>query len=229
MHCSPRPTWSASAAALALAVALPVVSTALPAHAESTESIVDVKRFRIVDRESGPVNYYSVVDAPDLPFIHARYKPSWKTAVLGIQIAEADRKTARHVRWMWRATALPRGGNECASGVEDSAAVVYLTWKRGFRWYTLKYVWSGVGPKGETCARKRNPFVAQDTVILESGGALDAWRGEDIDLQGEFRRHFENGDPNAEVPDFVGIGIMTDGDQTESESGADYAQFVLAR
>ncbi len=216
-----------------LAAAMLGLSLASVGHAEAepghTDSIIDMKRFRLVERESGPVNYYDVVDAPDLPFIRARYRPPYKTAVLGVQIADADRKAVRHVRWMWRATALPRGGDECAAGHEDSAAVVYLTWKRGFRWYTLKYVWSAVGAKGETCARRRSPFVAQDTVILRTGGPLDSWRSEDIDLAGEFRRHFENGDSSAEVPDFVGIGIMSDGDQTESESGADYAQFVLAR
>ena len=50
-----------------------------------------------------------------------------------------------------------------------------------------------------------------------------------VDLKQEFRRHFGDGDPNAEVPDFVGVGIMTDGDQTKSESSADYADFVLKR
>jgi hypothetical protein len=50
-----------------------------------------------------------------------------------------------------------------------------------------------------------------------------------IDLKGAFRRHFENGDPRAEVPSFMGVGIMTDGDQTNSRSVADYAQFVLYR
>ena len=30
-----------------------------------------------------------------------------------------------------------------------------------------------------------------------------------------------------DVPDFVGIGLMSDGDQTNSVSAADYAGFVL--
>jgi hypothetical protein len=31
------------------------------------------------------------------------------------------------------------------------------------------------------------------------------------------------------VPDFMGVGIMSDGDQTRSDSSADYADFVLDR
>ena len=109
------------------------------------------------------------------------------------------------------------------------AAVVYLTWKRGLRYYTLKYVWSAVGTKGRTCDSKRNPFVAQDTIILESGGPLGSWRTEDIDLAAQFRAHFEHGDAKAEVPDFVGIGLMTDGDQTGSPSAADFGSFTLVK
>jgi len=143
--------------------------------------------------------------------------------------ADADRERARTLKWSWRAVTLPSGGNECANGKGDSAAVVYATWKRGLRYYTLKYVWSAVGPKGAVCDQKRNPFVAQDTVVLESGGPLGEWRTESVDLKAEFRKHFEKGDPNASVPDFLGVAIMTDGDQTKSESVADYADFVLGR
>jgi Protein of unknown function (DUF3047) len=185
--------------------------------------------FRVVERDSGPVNYYTRVDDRTLPFIHAAYLPPWETTVLGVKTADDDRSAASRVRWTWRAIALPKGGDECASGKEDSAAVVYLSWKRGLRYYALKYVWSSVGKKGAICDRKRSPFVAQDTVILESGGPLRTWKDEVIDLRAEFRRHFEGGDPSASVPDFVGIGIMSDGDQTQSESSADYARFVLER
>jgi hypothetical protein len=190
---------------------------------------LDVTRWKVVGRESGPVNYYQVVNDPALPFVHARYMPPEATTVLGIELNDGDRKRASAVSWQWRAVTLPDGGDECASGKGDSAAVVYLTWKQTLRWYTLKYVWSAVGKRGAVCDRKRTPFVAQDTIILESGAPLGIWHSEQIDLRREFRAHFDNGDPNGDVPDFVGIGIMTDGDQTKSESAADYAGFVLAR
>ena len=114
----------------------------------------------------------------------------------------------------------------------DSAAVVYVTWKRGLRYYTLKYVWSAVGKKRSVCDGKRNPFVAQDTIILESGGppsVAPTWKSVDIDLAAEYRKHFEGGDLQASVPDFVGIGLMSDGDQTTSDSSADFGTFTLVR
>jgi Protein of unknown function (DUF3047) len=200
------------------------------AHAASQGPLdLDVTHWGVVARESGPVNYYQVVNDASMPFIHAHYTPPEATTVLGMQLADADRKDARSISWQWRAVTLPKGGDECAGGREDSAAVVYLTWKGGLKWYTIKDVWSAVGKVGAICDRKRNPFVAQDTVILESGGPLNVWRTETIDLKQEFRRHFDDGNPNGDVPDFVGVGIMTDGDQTKSESAADYAAFILQR
>jgi hypothetical protein len=207
---------------------MPTISAADSPQAVN-EVHMPVNQWHIIERESGPINYYSVVNDPITPYIRAQYRPNYETAVLGYQLSDDDREHARKVRWSWRAVSLPQGGNECAAGKGDSAAVVYLTWKRGLRWYSLKYVWSSVGPQGAVCDRKRNPFVAQDTTILETGGPLNTWKKEEIDLYDAFRWHFEDGHADADVPKFFGVGIMTDGDQTQSASVADYADFVLVR
>jgi hypothetical protein len=206
-----------------------VLPAAIAAEHDAAASAkrLDVREWRVIKSESGPVDYYQVVLDPAMPFIRGRYVPPAATTVLGFQIPDADRGRARTLQWQWRAMTLPRGGDECTQGKEDSAAVVYLTWKRMLRWYTLKYVWSPTRPKGTVCDRRRNAFVAQDTVVLQSGGPLGVWRTEAIDLRREFRAHFADGDSKADVPDFGGVGLMTDGDQTRSESAADYAEFVL--
>jgi hypothetical protein len=184
--------------------------------------------FRVVEQESGPVNYYSVLREGERTFVRSHYTPPLKTVVLGWKTPEQERQAARRLRWSWRAQVLPIGGDECTDGKGDSAAVVYVTWKATVRYFTLKYVWSTAGTKGRVCKSKRNPFVAQDTVILESGPPLNVWRTVDLDLKSEFRKHFEGGDPNAKVPDFVGIGLMSDGDQTHSPSSADYGSFEIS-
>lgn len=206
-----------------------LIATLLFAAVGGGDITIAPKDWRIIPRESGPVNYYSVVSEAGTSFVRAKYTPPVKTAVLGWQTPDGDKRSIKKVRWTWRAQTLPNGGDECASGRGDSAAVVYLTWKRGLRHYTLKYVWSAVGTKGKVCDTKRNPFVAQDTVILESGGPLGTWRTAEVDLDAAYRQHFEGGDPKASVPDFVGIGLMSDGDQTKSESSADYGTFTLVR
>ncbi len=212
---------------LAVAVSACVLSVATSARADDVS--IDAKQWQLVKRESGPVNYYSVVTEDDQSFVRAQYAPGMKTAVLGYQVADGDRGRIKKVKWKWRARELPTGGDECVPGRGDSAAVVYLTWKRGLRYYTLKYVWSTVGQVGRVCDSKRNPFVAQNTIIRRSGGPTGSWISEEIDLASEYRRHFEGGDPNADVPSFVGLGLMSDGDQTRSASAADYSSFVLVR
>jgi len=188
-----------------------------------------MRDWRMVERESGPTNYYVLYKEKPFPFIRASYRPPFKTAVFGVQVPDDERSRVRWLHWKWRAITLPTGGNECVRDKSDSAAAVYVSWRRLLRWYALKYVWSAVGPKGAICDKKSNPFMAQDTVILETGEPVNVWRDETIDLDAEFRKHFADSDPNASVPDFMGVGIMSDGDQTQSVSVADYAEFSLRR
>jgi hypothetical protein len=198
------------------------------ARAEGKSDLVlDMHKWQIVKRDSGPIDYYKVVDDTGGAYIRSSYKPPYETMTRAFQIPDEQRRTFHKLHWKWRALALPLGGNECADGKGDSAAVVYVTWKRGLKWYALKYVWSAVGPKGAVCDKKSNWFRAQQTVILETGAPLNAWVNESIDLDAEFRKHFEDGDPKADVPDFMGVAIMSDGDQTQSPSSADFGGFVL--
>ena len=183
------------------------------------------RSFRLVERVSGPVNYYRVLPGPP-GHIRGDYQPGFETAVVGYDVKPWEARATK-LNWRWRAIALPRGGDECRAGKGDSAAVVYVSWKRGLRYYTLKYVWSAIGRRGAVCDKKRNPFLAQDTVILESGAPLNEWKSVALSLPAEFRKHFADGDAKANVPDLFGIGLMSDGDQTASRSSADFAEFTL--
>ncbi|MBI5544599.1 MAG: DUF3047 domain-containing protein [Deltaproteobacteria bacterium] len=209
---------------------LPILATALAAQgaiaAPPRLFEIDPHAFQLVRQESGPTNYYSVVESPDGAYIHGAYQPPEETAVLGYSFPEDQRRTVAKIRWRWRAVVLPERGDECVPERADSAATVYVTWKRGARWYSLKYVWSSVSPKGAVCDKKSNPLRVQETIIVESGAPLNRWKTVELDPDAEFRKHFEGGDPKAEVPDLSGIGIMVDGDQTQSPSEADFGSFA---
>jgi hypothetical protein len=187
-----------------------------------------VEKWRLVESESGPVNYYTLLRDADRPFIRGAYQPPNKKAVFGFEVPEKSRERVQRLEWKWRAIQLPQMADECSPKKGDSPAVLYVTWRRTLRWYSLKYVWSASRPVGTVCDRRRNPFVAQDTVVLRSGGPLGVWKQESLDLAREFRAHFEDGDPNADVPPLIGLGVMTDGDQTKSPSTGDYADFVFS-
>lgn len=199
-----------------------------PAAAEEvakalTEYRFDPHRFALAERFSGKDNYYQVVEDGAEPFIRGRYRPPFDSATLGIQVPDELRQSARRLRWKWRPMLLPAGADECVPGKGDAAAAVYATWKRGLKWYTLKYVWNTLGEKGMSCDRSGNLFGEQETVVLQVGGPVGRWTDQEIDLAAEFRAHFGGDD----VPDFVGIGLMTDGDQMNSPAIGDYAAFVL--
>ena len=221
---------------------LPIAAAALLASSPLHAAIVpqlraipfDVHEFKVLGETYDPENphataptYYRTIDDGRLSFIRGVYQPPDSTVTLFHEIPGELRHGVRLVHWRWRAQVLPRKGNECASGFGDSAAAVYVTWKRGMRWYTLKFIWSTEAPLGATCNRLRNPFVASDSIVLRTGTAGDAWVDETVDPEALFREHFEGGNPKAEIPELQGIGLMSDGDQTNSVSAADYTGFVL--
>jgi len=210
-----------TAAILALSLLAP-----LPGRAAATLR-VDVHHLLPVPETSGRDDYYRVLADSEGVFLRAEYHPPFSTMVRGFQIPSAARHAYAKLRWRWRALTLPVGGNECVKGYGDSAAAVFATWKRGLKWYVLKYVWSTDAPKGTECRPHNGIFRSQRAIILESGRPVGVWAQEEVSLDDEFRRHFAGGNPAAEIPDLIGIGVMTDGDQTNSLSSADYAAIEL--
>jgi DUF3047 family protein len=215
--------------ALALGFCLSWMPT--PAFANPTPGAfqIDAHRFQVLQRDSGPTSYYWIIDDPLGPFIRGVYKPPLETVTLFADVGDGLRNGVQRIRFRWRAWVLPVGANECEVGRGDAAANVYIAWKRGVRWYSLKLVWSSNAPVGATCDRTRNAFAASDTIVLRSGPPTGEWHEEEIDPAALFREHFEGGNPAAEVPELQGIGILTDGDQTHTTSVGDYAGFVLYR
>jgi hypothetical protein len=184
---------------------------------------IDPRRFEVFERDSGPTSYYKVVNEDGRSFIRAMYRPPLETVILAVEL-EGEERRARRLRWRWRALALPVGGNTCVSGKSDSAAAVYVTWKRGRRYYILRHVWTAGAETGTRCRRKSNFVSVNEVVVRASGGPLAVWRDEEIDLAQAFKDHF-GGAPG----ELVGIGVMTDGDQTGSVSAADYGGFTVLR
>ncbi|MEY2931353.1 MAG: hypothetical protein RL033_2102 [Pseudomonadota bacterium] len=223
---APAPTPPAAAAS-----ATPNAgSSAAPSAAPQAKGVVraPLEKWRIIDSQSGPVNYYKLLQDGGRSIVRGSYQPPNKKAVLGFEVPERSRNRLRRLEWSWRAIKFPEKGDECVKERGDSSVVLYVTWRRFLRWYSLKYVWSTTRKPGTICDRRRNAFVAQDTVVLQSGGPPGVWKRESIDLTQEFRNHFGEGNERAEVPPLMGLGVMTDGDQTKTESTGDFADFVLS-
>jgi len=219
--------WPAAwAAGLVLFLLGPRAEADPRASSSLTATRLNVHDFAVIPSESGPFSYYRIIEDPVEPFIRGSYRPPLETVVVGVDISAGLRDSVR-LRWKWRVLALPAGGDECRPGFGDSAAAVYVTWRRFLKIYSLKFVWSTAGKRGQVCQDDSNLFLAHQTVVLETGGPLGTWLTEEIDLAAEFRAHFEHGDPQASVPELLGIGVMSDGDQTRSVSEGDYTGFAL--
>jgi Protein of unknown function (DUF3047) len=186
---------------------------------------IPVKSFKVLEQDSGPVNYYTVGSEGDTSFIHAAYKPPLATVVLAAVVPEEARKLVSRVSWRWRVHSLPKDSNDCGPGFSDSGASVFLTFKSGMKYKILKYVWSTTGKVGSFCQSKRGWFLDRDTILLHVGGPLGVWQSEEVDPRAAFAKHFDT--KLEDVPDFVGIAVMTDGDQSNSGVESDYADFLV--
>jgi hypothetical protein len=186
---------------------------------------LDVRSFKVVKQSSGPDDYYRVETGPEGPYLHAAYRPPMDTTVRGIEAPEQFKRTLQGVRWRWRVKSFPKGGDECNPDVGDSAAGVFVSFKAGLKVMVIKYVWNATGKPGKTCELANNPFFAKRIIVLRAGGPTDTWHTEEVDPRADFVRYY--GGKLEDVPDFVGLAVLTDGDATKSEVDADYTDFAL--
>jgi DUF3047 family protein len=186
---------------------------------------LDIRAFQVVKQSSGPDDYYKVESGPDGTYLAARYRPPFDTMVRGIEAPQEFRRTLAGVRWRWRVRAFPKGGDDCNPDVGDAAAGVFATFKAGLKVMVIKYVWNSVGKANRSCELANNLFFAKREVVVRSGGEVDTWHTETVNPRADFVRYF--GGKLEDVPDFVALGVLTDGDATNSRSEADYADFVL--
>jgi hypothetical protein len=126
------------------------------------------------------------------------------------------------LRWKWRVRELPMGGSEDRSSTNDAGAAVYVIWKASMmmRVKSIKMTWSSTLTPGTHIVKR---FGLDHVHVLRQGPALkNQWVEESIDLQ-ELAKLYYPEEKN--LP--IALAIMSDGDNTESPSAADYADFEL--
>jgi hypothetical protein len=202
-------------------------------------------------REEPGRKIYVVAKEGDMLFVRARAAGA-KVAGNGI---EADRPVKWNIeeypilRWQWRPRVFPKGAKE-DTGKDDSALGVYigfcppedlelcerslkgklslsdrimlpkLLFTKGVG--SLKYLWSEQVGKGVEFDSGRKAVK-----VLESGAPpnRNQWVQERVDIAADYRKRF--GAQKLINP--IGISILTDADDTQSESAGDYADFKLCR
>jgi hypothetical protein len=245
------------------AIGLIVAALAVTAQAQQCIVLEDFSSSKLngfpsgwTPREDAGRAVYMVRKEGDRVFLRARAAGP-KSAGNGI---EADRPVKWNIeeypilRWQWRPRAFPRGANE-HTGKDDSALGVYigfcppedvplcekslknqlgitdrialpkLLFSKGVG--SLKYIWSERLPKGFEFDQQRKAVK-----VLESGvpANRDQWVQERVDVASDYRKRFGA----QKLLDPIGISILTDSDDTQSENPSsvaegDYADFKICR
>jgi hypothetical protein len=243
----------ARARLLGIVVAAIASALAVPSHAQQCVTLEDFSSSTPnsfpagwTPREEAGRKVYTVMKEGEMLFVRAR------SVGAGI---EADRPVKWNIqeypilRWQWRPRVFPRGANEY-NGKDDSVLGVYIGFcppedvdfcERSIRGKlsfsdrlmlpklmfskgvgSLKYIWSEQLAKGFEFENGRKAVK-----VLESGvpANRERWVQARVNVAAEYRKRLGG----EKLLNPVGISILTDSDDTQSEAEGDYADFQICR
>lgn len=125
--------------------------------------------------------------------------------------------------WKWRVHKLPDGGNETKKNKNDSGAAIYVIFKGPLKLNNIiKYVWSSTLPEGTIT---NSPYNSRARIIVLRSGPEKSgkWISQTVNVHNDYKRLFGNN-----PPEVVGIGILSDADNTESQAMADYDEISIS-
>jgi len=164
--------------------------------------------------------YYSIKQENDNQYLSAETDGN---AIDAGRPADVNLRIYNKLRWRWRTWSLPVGGNEEIKDKNDSGAAVRIVFKGGLRARMLKYVWSSSLPKGTETESAGNSKIK--VVVLQSGtGRMGEWIWEEVNAYEDYKRLF-GGEPRTVRI----LGVITDANNTETLSKADYDDFSFIR
>lgn len=169
-------------------------------------------------------NLYTIREEKGNRYLHAADDGS--SVIILKQVSEWNANEYPVLSWRWRATVLPEDGDERIRTKNDSSVAVYVVLDQNFIGVpkTLKYVWSTTAPVGTHY--RREGIGRPHVIVLESGKEkLGQWVEESVDVHADYVRIFGKKPPRKAV----GIGILTDGNATGTDSKGDYDDFVVHR
>jgi hypothetical protein len=131
-----------------------------------------------------------------------------------------------YLSWRWRIRAVPEGADERDEKRADSAAGLYLTYRKklGLLPKSVKFVWSTDLPTGS--AFRRKGIGMPWTIVAGSGSdSLDQWQTFTVNALEAYRETY-GGDP----PDRpLGVGLLSDANNTGGRAFADYDDIIVLK
>lgn len=167
-------------------------------------------------------NLYSIQEENGNRYLQAH--DDGTSIIIRKKMNEWNPREYRILSWRWRARVLPKDGDERIGPKNDSAVAVYVVLDQNFFRIpkTLKYVWSTTLPVGTR--HRRDGIGRPNVIVLESGTKkLGEWVSVSVNVYDDFVRTFGRKPPDHAV----GIGVLTDGNATKTNSEGDYDDFVI--
>jgi len=164
--------------------------------------------------------YYTIEEEEGNTYLHAE---TTGMAIDAGRSADVNLRIYNRLRWRWRVTSLPMGGNEEIEEKNDSGAGVRLVFLGGIIPKTLKYVWSASLPVGTETV---SPTNDRTRVIVLKRGMRNAgkWVWEEVNAYEDYKRVF-GGEPRP----VKSIAVITDSDNTNTYVEADYDDFLFLK
>ena len=139
---------------------------------------------------------------------------------------DIDLKKTPILRWRWRATVLPKGGDGRDPKKDDQAIGLYISSGGRFKQQSIAYCWETQPPAGSEgtvqCAR----ILTVRWIALRDESHTDGetFFIEERNLAADFKKAF------GDIPDRIGIGISCNSQYTgtRSEAQLDWIEFVEA-
>lgn len=129
--------------------------------------------------------------------------------------------------WEWRVEQFTTGEALDTKDGSDAAARVYVYFQTaGLPWQkrSLDYVWSRILPN-ETLMNSAFASASKILVVETGESGAGQWRTEERNLEEDFERAFGKQD----LPDVIGIGLMTDSDNSKTSTAAYFDTVRVSR
>ncbi|MGH0032631.1 MAG: DUF3047 domain-containing protein [Myxococcota bacterium] len=174
--------------------------------------------------------------------VRAEARCSASALVLPLEETDLDLARTPVLHWRWRVDRPLAIADERSKGGDDFAARVYVMFRfepekasllerarqsLGRRLFgtempgtALNFVWSSGEDPG---ALWTSPYTGSARLLAVARGAVDDWRSESVDVVEAYRRAFD-----AEPPEPLALGLMTDADDACQHAVARYADFRFA-
>lgn len=155
---------------------------------------------------------------------------SYDSDNLIVKKIEVDLVEYPYLNWKWRANVLPQNGDESVKAYCDATASLALVLNTSrFFPKTIKYSWSTTLAKDSLT---ESPFAFWpakcDIRIVKSGNSLQGiWQKEKVNVLNDYKQFY--GVKGVESKMVYAIVLMTDSDNTQSVSAADYDDIYFSK